>query len=272
MSDLRIVACGGGNPVASARPHFDAALELTGTSTPNLLIIPTAKTTQTNYDLICNRIRTLGIERGLHVRTLHDFGTLPSLRRAIALLAWADIVYVTGGDTERAIKTWQGWTADDQNFAAVFTDMAKTGAFVGFGIRAGLLAWFGEGFSDSDSYRVPEGAEWHYRPVECLGLFPGILADAHHDSAPEGMEPRETYFRREMLRRPPGSLGLGVESGAALRILGRGTEECTVDFLGAPGAGGTLVHRYFTLGRDEDLGVSTYDPGVGRMRLAELIM
>jgi peptidase E len=274
MSDLRFVACGGGNPVATALPHLRAALELTGTAQPNILVIPTAKTTAESHAKICASLTAYGAENGLDVKELHDFQTFPSLHRAIELLEWADLVYVTGGDTDAAMEAWRNWNlGEGLSFADVFLTMASAGDFVAFGISFGLLVWFTEGFSDSDSYRVKAGTSWQYRPVPCLGLLPECLADVHHDRPhPVTRIMRNTYFRRELRKRKRGALGLGVENGAALQIIGRGTNQLTVQILHAPDAGGGLVHRYFHLGGDNDIEDAEFDTKIGVVNANQLFI
>jgi len=90
--------------------------------------------------------KTAGIARplGCSVKPLYLIRRSYTQEALDRLLAWADVVYVCGGDTLNMIRVWKE-TGFDLRLREIFdTDSALLA-----GTSAGGICWFGRGFSDS---------------------------------------------------------------------------------------------------------------------------
>lgn len=258
MSGLKIVACGGGSFTGNASVHFEAALNLSGSEKPNILAIPTARPSQKHHTISCQRMKDFGKSRGLNVRVLHGYDTrFPSPSELAEHLAWADLCAFNGGNTDKMMRTW-----GRRGYTEVFYRGIIDGDFAAFGVSAGMLAWFSEGWSDSDSYVVPEGAPWEYRAVDCLGVIENVLATPHlNTNHPLTGMPRLSSLRMEMMNRQPGAIGFGLDNLAALQIIGKQAQILSAD--------GSSVAQRIT--RAECYAkAEALSPGDGVMQLHEL--
>lgn len=232
MSMRRIVACGGGNPTTSSLPLFEAGLDLTGASKPNILLIPTAKYTKEAHDKIVGDFTDFAEGRGLKLHVLHEFGQLPSLGETAELLEWADAAYFTGGNTRYMMQRWRDSCLESLLYCAV-----NDGDITAIGTSAGYLAWCNSAQSDSEKYEVPEAARWGYTEVECTGML-DMVGGVHHDELilPRNGQLRKIHFQQMLRKHPQGTVGVAADSSVAMRIVGN---KVTVLSNGRPG----FLHR-----------------------------
>ena len=81
-------------------------------------------------------------------------------------LAWADVIYVGGGDTRTMMEIWKRHSLDKK-----LKDIYEKDTAVLTGISAGAICWFRSGHSDSNSFTG--GEDWEYTIVDgMIGLYP----------------------------------------------------------------------------------------------------
>gem|GEM_PF-5701485 len=227
----RIVACGGGNPTTSSLPLIEVGLDLTGATRPNILLVPTAATTQGAHNESVGDLNLLCAMRGLPLRVLHEFGELPTLEDTAEHLDWADAVYVDRGNTRLMLRQWV--TA---GLAELFRDAVDAGEVTAIGIGAGFMPWFSEGFSDANSFDVPEGTSWTYTGIDCLGNFDAVGCPHYNGQHPLTGELRSMLFQRYLRSQPLGTIGVGADESIALCVEG---DIVTALWNGTPG----MLHR-----------------------------
>lgn len=216
MSEMRLVAGGGGHPTKSSALFLEEAFNLSGDERPQLLIVPTPKSTSRAHDGIVNALARWCKEKGIQSHTLHRFDYKPSVTRTEDLLGIASVMYVTGGDTLKAVEAWREW-----GISALLKIAVMRGDTVACGISAGALWLCEKGFSDTDSYRVPEGTPWDYKIINGLGVLPVIGNPHHNGTHPITGKSRGEAFAETLARiRPPGLRGLGIDNAAALMVAG----------------------------------------------------
>jgi dipeptidase E len=186
--NLKIMAIGGKTPDGRASELLRQGVELTGKEHgSNVLVIPTAKLSAESQASNIARTDRLFSERlGLPNRTLHEFNQMPSEHIVDELLEWADLVYISGGDTKRMMEVWQRYGIDSK------LRVRAIGGLVLTGISAGAVAPFKWGHSDWRHYHTD--GEWEYEPVNALGLINAAITP-HGDSIENGVR-REDEFKK----------------------------------------------------------------------------
>lgn len=148
------------------------------------------------YEAFERRFTALGCQTSL----LKLIEARPSGAEIEVAITAADIVFVTGGNTYRAMRRWRQLGVDRLLRVAY-----ERGAVMS-GLSAGAICWFSWGNSNSFYTDKP------FR-VKGLGWLPALLCP-HYDSEPFRQEP----FKRQ-IKRTPGLVGLALDEGAALEIL-----------------------------------------------------
>lgn len=222
-----IVAIGGGE---MGRPGYgletipidEAVVALSGKRRPNLLFLPTAGRDDPGYVAVVERYygERLGCEvkplwlyrepktesRNEPPRFLQSLTSevTASIRyRAEALIDWADIIYVGGGNTVQMLKRWRAFGVDQ-----LLTQAHRDGKVLA-GISAGAMCWFRFGLTDC----------WHHvkPPVGtvCRGLdlTPGMFYP-HMNT-----EPHRKELLKQALQRT-GGVGYAADDCTALVIEG----------------------------------------------------
>ena len=140
----RIVAISGGD-LSSTRKLNMYAITLTNKSNPNVLFIGTASSDADGYiDAITAEYSSLKCE----VKCLCLVSTTYDEQEIDELLAFADIIYVGGGDTIFMMQIWKQYGLDVKLKEIYEEDKA-----VLTGISAGAICWFNCGHSDSESFQ-----------------------------------------------------------------------------------------------------------------------
>jgi dipeptidase E len=115
-------------------------------------------------------------------------------------LAWADIIYVGGGDTASMMKIWKEHGIDSKLLAIYKNDTAVLG-----GLSAGAICWFDCGHSDSEAFSKKD--DWNYIFVEgMLGIHPFVLCPHYNE---EGRDSFDTMMKEKEL------VGLALENETA---------------------------------------------------------
>jgi len=129
---------------------------------------------------------------------------------------WADVIFVSGGNTLNAMKCWRNLGLD------LLLQQARIKGVVLSGFSAGMLCWFESGHSDSMSYyysafrhQIQEKVKWNYVNVQCLNFVPHITGCPHFHG-----ENRVNNFVNMMKEDYSISTGLGVDDSVAIQIRG----------------------------------------------------
>lgn len=188
-------------------------LDLSGASSPTVLTIPTAKHTKERFDGHVEASKKHFAKLGVEVLNLHEFDIPPSQQEIDDKVGRADMIWVTGGDTLKAMDFW-----DETGITDAVIKAASWGTVMSGG-SAGMLAWMQTGHSDWESFRAagPED-EWDYRPIRGLGLI-AATGCPHYETATEGGEMREASFKRMLMN--DNSLptpAIGITNSAALAL------------------------------------------------------
>lgn len=208
----RIVAIGGFGSENAIR--LDAyAVKMTGKAHPNVLYLGTAgNDAQERIDNAKAKFGSLGclvdaLCLVTHTYTDHEMD---------ALLSWADMIYVGGGDTISMMRIWR-----EHGLDARLREIYRKDAAVLAGVSAGAICWFNCGHSDSESFHKREGWSFCWAD-DMLDLF-------HKAYCPHYNEPGRSTF--DAMLKEKDLVGLAVENNAA--FVENGDEQyyirCTTD-------------------------------------------
>ena len=193
---MPIVAISGGNLNDGETIAIDRYIVgLADAKRPNALFIPTASGDAPSYAEAFTHV--YGRRLGCEIRVLN---LITENEDAAALIEWADIVYVGGGNTRLLMNTWKKHGVD-----RLLIDAWRRGVVLS-GLSAGAICWFESGFSDANRWERDDD-DWGFTEIEALGIVPGIFCP-HLDS-----EHRLLPFLRHM-RTLPKTGYAGMEGSA----------------------------------------------------------
>lgn len=201
-----IVAIGGGEIRTRGTLAIDREIiRLSNKKNPKLLFIPTASSDSERY---WQRVqdyfgRFLKCETG----KLFLVSEQPSSAEIRAKIAWADIIYVGGGNTLAMMRLWRRLGVDQLLKAAYSKGTVLAG------ISAGSICWFDSGHSDSMCFYQPR--DWKYINVKGLGLIHGIHCP-HYSGRTRGVPRRRSF--KQMIRKT-GGLGIALENNCAIEFI-----------------------------------------------------
>lgn len=214
-NNAKMILVGGGTLTNTARPLIERGLDISGQAKPNVLVVPTAKYKEAAFNKLITTSRQLfEHDLGIGYDYLHDYNSIPNTKLMQEKINNADFLYLSGGDTKHAIDVWKKYGIDK-----MLSDAMKNGKVM-TGISAGAVAWFDEGYSDSQKYEVGDGEKWVFEPTEGLGHI-NTIVNPHHNSkdTPDGRI-RSEHFREYLAdsSRLNGfeRYGLGIDNNAAL--------------------------------------------------------
>lgn len=223
---ITIIAIGGGNVRTQSTASIDKEIiRLTGKKKPKLLFIPTASSDDEGYWHHIEKY--FGGHWGCDTDVLYLIKENPSPKEIEQKIAWADIVYVGGGNTLKMMRLWRRLGVDRLLEAA-----GRRGAIL-CGVSAGSICWFEFGHSDSMSFYNPDS--WQYIKVRGLGLIKGIHCP-HYNSATLDV-PRKKHF--QLMIQKMGGRGIAIDDNCAL-IFSDGAVRVLAS---QPGAGAYLVYK-----------------------------
>ncbi|OGZ95648.1 MAG: hypothetical protein A3I44_04085 [Candidatus Sungbacteria bacterium RIFCSPLOWO2_02_FULL_51_17] len=216
MKKTKIIAIGGGSVAVPCAPASTlaideeaillAASELpVGRETVNVLFIPTASKDDLWY---CHGIYThFHLRLGCNYDHLRLLGRVPRLGVIAEKIAWADIIYVGGGNTRDMMNVWR-----ITGVSAMLGRAHKEGKVL-MGLSAGSICWFEAGLSDSNKF----DGDAHWKPMWVSGLgFVPLLNSPHINS--------EQWRTRELARllKVGGLMKpvVALEDNAAMEVVG----------------------------------------------------
>lgn len=216
MKKTKILAIGGGSVAVPCAPASTlaideeavrlAASELPiGRETVNVLFIPTASKDDLWY---CHDIYThfhlrLGCNYD-HLRLLAR--TPPSTRTIAEKIAWADIIYVGGGNTRDMMDVWR-----ITGVSGILGRAYEAGKVL-MGLSAGSICWFEAGLSDSNKF----DGEKNWRPMWVSGLgFLPLWNSPHSNSEQWRKRELARYLSVGGLRKPV----VALEDNAAMEVV-----------------------------------------------------
>jgi dipeptidase E len=192
----RIVAIGGGD-LQTTKKLNQYMIKISKKEHPNVLFIGTASGDASGY---IERIKAAFGQLKCEVKALCLVTENLSDAEVDTLLAWADIIYVGGGDTASMMKIWKEHGIDSKLLAIYKNDTAVLG-----GISAGAICWFDCGHSDSEAFSKKD--DWNYIFVEgMLGIHPFVLCPHYNE---EGRDSFDTMMKEKEL------VGLALENETA---------------------------------------------------------
>lgn len=244
---MNIVAIGGGDRT----PAVDRALELNGSERSNVLIIPTAASTEASYNRKTTNLVDFFTDKGIVPNVLHKFGEMPPREQLEYAIGSATLLYTFGGNSPYMIRTMQ-----EHGLQKIIRNAITSGT-VHAGLSAGALLPFAHIHSNPEA--KPAEKDWDYTYLKPgVNIIPAA-ATAHaeqHDMTPNGrrsdsrMEDLVDTLPREVDR------GFAINNGAAA-IFGANAEIILAD----PKAG---VHYVF---RNEHGQVQTREAVLGDLAL-----
>lgn len=205
---MHIVAIGGGNKEPILKPIVD------NLESPDMVIIPTACSTQKSYDRKVAVSKQWCGDFGLRATVLHEYEEKPSPDKVAELLGKASIAYVIGGNTPYMLGKLPEHQTDLAITAAVSRGMWLTGT------SAGALLPFEAGLSCPA--KKPAEEDWDYTYVRGLSIIPAaVTAHANQVDAHPYRNDGQTRFEHFRQTLPQDqSVGFGIENNAALVIDG----------------------------------------------------
>lgn len=238
MSQLRIVACGGGDLTTGSRRLFEAGLNLTGASKPKVLVIPTVSTDHLSHAGFQHRLRALAADWGVAVRVLRALGKPYTTEEMAEHVDWADAVCIPAGAGSRT-QTLQEWTAS--GLTDLLAPAVKAGEVVVIGVREGATMWFSQAY---DEQGFPQGVPVFHKG---LGIVEAALCTHADRRYPKWYRTTDTTridaFRRLLTQELPiGCVGIALDTDIGMQIAGN---EVTVLSTDQPGHAGQL--RYFRI-------------------------
>lgn len=192
----RIVAIAGGD-LTSTRELNRYAIELTNKINPNVLFVGTASCDAKGYiETITEEYRSLQCE----VKSLCLCSENYQEEEIDALLSWADLIYVGGGDTISMMQVWKKYGVDEKLKKIYENDLA-----VLTGISAGAICWFNCGHSDNGSSQEADNGKYCWAD--------GMLDIIHMAYCPHYNEDGRDSFDKMLLEKD--IPGLAMENDTA---------------------------------------------------------
>lgn len=208
MIIMNIVAIGGGNKTPIMAEAF---LRL---DSPNVLIIPSACSTEKSYDKKVAACEQFFNGFGLRYVTLHKLDETPSATKLDEEFGKAHLLYVIGGNSPHMMKTLKEHGSDD----AIRTAVARRVTLAG--TSAGAILPFQ--LAHSNPAKKPAEEIWDYEFIDALGIIPAAVT-AHadqHDPSPNGLRPDSRFDHFQANFPETIQMGFAIQNGAALVING----------------------------------------------------
>ena len=178
---------------------------LAGKEKPNILFIGTAADDSTNPLTSCKK-SFKRVCPGVIVKKLSILRTHYTEEEIDALIKWADVIYVGGGNTAFMLEEWRK-QGIDLKLRRVF----KEDSAVLSGISAGAICWFTEGYTDSASFSGD--ADWEYEWIRpATGLFPAAFCPHYSLWERKGFD-EELAKHADVF--PDGMIGIAADDCAA---------------------------------------------------------
>jgi len=165
----------GGGEIGSKETYKidEKIVALANKDKPNFLFIPTASNESEGY---INCVKSI---YGDLLKCNFDWLSLKTenIEKEVNKIAWADIIYVGGGNTSEMLKKWKEYKIDEELKKYSSTEKIYCG------LSAGSICWFEYGISDSESFTNPN--TWEYTTIEGLGMIKGCHSPHYDDRIKE---------------------------------------------------------------------------------------
>ena len=216
MKKTKIIAIGGGSVYVPCQPATTLAIDEeavrlavselpAGRERANVLFILTASGDDIGY---CHGIYThFGLRLGCNYDHLRLVAETNTQQQIMDKIAWADVIYVGGGNTRNMMKIWRETGVSD------LLHRAYGDGKVLMGLSAGSICWFEAGLSDSD--KLDGKPDWKPVWVSGLGFIP-LLHSPHLDSEKWREEELANCLKTGELKKPV----LALEDNCAIEIVG----------------------------------------------------
>lgn len=196
----RLVAVAGGD-LTSTKNINKYTLRLCGKENANVLFIGTASGDAPDY--IENFTKSFA-GLGSNVKHLNVVSEPFDEEKTDALLGWADVIYIGGGDTIGMMKVWKQYGIDEKLIKIYREDTA-----VLTGISAGAICWFRCGHSDSESFCRDD---WQFVWADdMLGIFPAAFCPHYNETG------RDSF---DAMLKDKNMVGLAMENDTAFVVNG----------------------------------------------------
>ncbi len=182
-------------------PLLKKLVEASEKEQPRVCFLPTARNDYKKY--IDHFHRKFGQKLGCKTTDIQLINKRPSDSQIKRKIRKSDIVYVSGGNTERMLKKWE-----KRNINKTLLESYDEGTILA-GWSAGAICWFEKAHSDSDSYN---GSDWNYKILEGMGIVENAIACPHYNKIE-----RQASFHT-MIRETDCEIGFGIEDLAAVYI------------------------------------------------------
>ena len=200
----KIVTIGGGSMrELETLPIDKEIVELSGKSRPRALLIPTA--TYDSQEPLDIFQEVYGKRLGCDIDVLHLLNVTPTMKELQDTILSADLIYVSGGNTQKMMMRWRKLGVDRVLEAAFDKGIPLSG------LSAGCICWYKHGHSNSGFFYSSD--KWTgFTRVKGLGLI-DAFACPNPQGVTDGML-REPDFHGKILRH--GGMGLGIGYNCAI--------------------------------------------------------
>ncbi len=201
--------------------------ELSKNDLPNVLFIGTALEDSTNPLTSCKK-SFKRVRPGTVVKKLSIIRNSYTEEETDALLAWADVIFAGGGNTEFMLEKWR-----ESGLSKKLRRVFEEDSAVLSGVSAGAVAWFTEGWTDSASFRGSEN--WDYEWIfPDTALYNAAFCPHYNEWGRSGFD--EAFRARAEQGKEPFT-GIALDNGAGF-FYDNGT---TFFASSVPGARGHLL-------------------------------
>lgn len=167
----RIVAISSGD-LKSTKPINEYAINMLNGTTKHVLFIGTASNDAREY--IENITRAFS-ELGCELRALELTAKTYAFDEIKAMISWADIIYVGGGDTICMVNVWRKYGVD-----ILLKEVYENDSAILMGISAGAICWFNCGCTDSELAELRDGLTYGWAN-DMLNIHPYAFCPHYED-------------------------------------------------------------------------------------------
>lgn len=180
MKGTLLLIGGGEIGNGETRPIDEKVVSLSNKDNPHLLFLPTASHDERSYS---QAVSVAYGALGCVVAPLYLLErTTPA--HLLAVLNWADIIYIGGGDTKVMMEVFKA-----TGFDRLLIDQLENRAdLVVAGLSAGASMWCEKSYAD---YEITEGISDHMVFLSCLGYLPIVFN-------PHAQDPERANFINEL--------------------------------------------------------------------------
>ncbi|MBU1055663.1 MAG: peptidase E [Proteobacteria bacterium] len=178
----------------------ESIVQLSNTTNPKLLFIPTASHDSEGYIKTIEEV--FGEKLGCICDSLCVSNSNITYSEIELKIGSADIIYVGGGDTKYLIDIWKKEKVDRALKKVINTNKVLCG------LSAGSMCWFEKGISDTEIFS--SNTEWNYSLIDGLKIIPGIHCPHLDDREDEDAFNR--YLKKKDIE------FIGIENNCAIVI------------------------------------------------------